>query len=158
MAWHISFFLKYLDRLEDFRKNPHVKIPRKSPCTIFQSSAKFKNQLKFQKNFFLNSGPALNSAQPWPTSSSSPATPLSLPIGPSPPPTTGPQPLVGLASLPHPLSPTLRPRLVVFLPEPNDRCCHRRLTCAHVHHLPAPPFHSRNDRSTPLNTPHQRPD
>jgi hypothetical protein len=34
-------FLKYLDSLEDFRKNPHVKFLPKSPCAIFQSSAKF---------------------------------------------------------------------------------------------------------------------
>jgi hypothetical protein len=34
-------FLKYLDSLEDFRKNHNVKIPSKSPCANFQSSAKF---------------------------------------------------------------------------------------------------------------------
>jgi hypothetical protein len=78
MAYFI--FLKYLDSLEDFRKNPHVKIPPKSPCTIFQSSAKFKNQLKFEKNFFLNSGPALDSAQPRPASPSTLIGPLPFPL------------------------------------------------------------------------------
>jgi hypothetical protein len=34
-------FLKYLDSLEDFRKNPHVKFLPKSPCAIFQSSTIF---------------------------------------------------------------------------------------------------------------------
>jgi hypothetical protein len=29
--------------LEEFRKNPHIKIPPKSPCTKFQSPCKFKN-------------------------------------------------------------------------------------------------------------------
>jgi hypothetical protein len=57
MAYFI--FLKSLESLEDFQKNPHVKIPPKSPCTFFQSSTKFKkNQLKFEKNFFLNFGPS----------------------------------------------------------------------------------------------------
>jgi hypothetical protein len=36
-------FLKSLRSLEEFRKNPHVKIPPKSPCTNFQSLGKFKN-------------------------------------------------------------------------------------------------------------------
>jgi hypothetical protein len=43
MAWHISFFLKYLRSLEEFRKNPHVKISPKFPCANFQSLGKFKN-------------------------------------------------------------------------------------------------------------------
>jgi hypothetical protein len=32
-----------LRSLEEFRKNPHVKIPPKSPSTNFQSHGKFKN-------------------------------------------------------------------------------------------------------------------
>jgi hypothetical protein len=40
MAYYI--FLKSLS-LEEFRKNPHVKIPPKSPSTNFQSLSKFKN-------------------------------------------------------------------------------------------------------------------
>jgi hypothetical protein len=41
MAYFI--FPKYLRSLEEFRKNPHVKIPPKSPCANFQSLGKFKN-------------------------------------------------------------------------------------------------------------------
>jgi hypothetical protein len=41
MAYYI--FLKSLRRLEEFRKNNHVKIPPKSPSTNFQSLGKFKN-------------------------------------------------------------------------------------------------------------------
>jgi hypothetical protein len=43
MAYFI--FLKYLDSLEDFRKNPHVKFLPKSPCANFQSLAKFQNSI-----------------------------------------------------------------------------------------------------------------
>jgi hypothetical protein len=42
MTYYI--FLKSLRSLEEFRKNPHVKIPPKSP-TIFQSLGKFKNPI-----------------------------------------------------------------------------------------------------------------
>jgi hypothetical protein len=45
MAWHIIFFLKSLRSLEEFRKNPDVKIPPKSPSTNFQSLGKFKNPI-----------------------------------------------------------------------------------------------------------------
>jgi hypothetical protein len=45
MAWHIIFFLKSLRRLEEFSKNPHDKIPPKSPSTNFQSLGKFKNPI-----------------------------------------------------------------------------------------------------------------
>jgi hypothetical protein len=41
MAYYI--FLKSLRSLEEFRKNPHVKIPPKSPCVNFQSLGKFRN-------------------------------------------------------------------------------------------------------------------
>jgi hypothetical protein len=34
-----------LRSLEEFRKNPHVKIPPKSPYTNFQSLGKFKNPI-----------------------------------------------------------------------------------------------------------------
>jgi hypothetical protein len=36
-------FLKSLRSLEEFRKNPHVKIPPKSPCANFQSLFIFEN-------------------------------------------------------------------------------------------------------------------
>jgi hypothetical protein len=47
IAWHdiLYFFLKSLRSLGEFRKNPHVKIPPKSPCANFQSIGKFKNPI-----------------------------------------------------------------------------------------------------------------
>jgi hypothetical protein len=49
MAYFI--FLKSLKSLEEFRKNPHIKIPPKSPCANFQSLDIFKNQILFRKEF-----------------------------------------------------------------------------------------------------------
>jgi hypothetical protein len=46
-------FLKYLDSLEDFKKNPHVKIPPKSSCANLQSLAIFKNSIFIQKRTLL---------------------------------------------------------------------------------------------------------
>jgi hypothetical protein len=43
MAYFI--FPKYLRSLEEFRKNPHVKIPPKSPGANFQSLGIFKNSI-----------------------------------------------------------------------------------------------------------------
>jgi hypothetical protein len=51
MAYYI--FLKSLRSLEEFRKNPHVKIPPKSPCANFQSLDKFKNPIFNSKFSFL---------------------------------------------------------------------------------------------------------
>jgi hypothetical protein len=56
MTYYI--FLKSLRSLEEFRKNPHVKIPNKSPSTNFQSLTKFKNPILIQRFFFLAFGPA----------------------------------------------------------------------------------------------------
>jgi hypothetical protein len=50
MAYFI--FLKSLKSLEEFRKNPHIKIPPKSPCTNFQSLAIFKNLIFIPKRIF----------------------------------------------------------------------------------------------------------
>jgi hypothetical protein len=50
-------FLKYLRSLEEFRKNPHVKIPPKSPSTNFQSLGIFKNQILFGIEFSFTFGP-----------------------------------------------------------------------------------------------------
>jgi hypothetical protein len=50
MAYFI--FLKSLRILEEFRKNPCVKIPPKSLCTNFQSLGKFKNPIFILKGFF----------------------------------------------------------------------------------------------------------
>jgi hypothetical protein len=55
MAYYI--FLKSLRSLEEFRKNPHVKIPPKSPSTISQSPAIIKNQILFGKEFSFAFGP-----------------------------------------------------------------------------------------------------
>jgi hypothetical protein len=55
MAYFI--FLKYLRSLEEFRKNPHVKIPPKSPCANFQSLDKFQNPIFNLKILFLRFRP-----------------------------------------------------------------------------------------------------
>jgi hypothetical protein len=47
MAYYI--FLKSLRSIEEFRKNPHIKIPPKSPCTNFQSLDIFNNPIFIQK-------------------------------------------------------------------------------------------------------------
>jgi hypothetical protein len=53
MACHIVFSKKYLRILEEFRKNPHIKIPPKSPCTNFPSLGKFNNPIFILKRFSL---------------------------------------------------------------------------------------------------------
>jgi hypothetical protein len=50
-------FLKYLRSLEEFRKNPHVKIPPKSPCANFQSLGILKNVIFIQKGIFFRIRP-----------------------------------------------------------------------------------------------------
>jgi hypothetical protein len=55
MAYYI--FLKSLRSLEEFTKNPHVKIPPKSPCANFQSLGKFKNPIFNSKIIFLRFRP-----------------------------------------------------------------------------------------------------
>jgi hypothetical protein len=71
MAYYI--FLKSLRSLQLFRKNPHVKIPPKSPSTNFQSLNIIKNQFFIQKRIFLYFrprtaqrpvGPSILSARP----------------------------------------------------------------------------------------------
>jgi hypothetical protein len=54
MAYYI--FLKSLRSLEEFRKNPHVKIPPKSPCANFQSLGKFKNPIFNSEILFFTFG------------------------------------------------------------------------------------------------------
>jgi hypothetical protein len=70
-------FLKSLRSLEEFRKNPHVKIPPKSPSTNFQSLGKFKNPIFNSEIIYLSFGPANLAAH----SASGPAIP---PVAPSP--------------------------------------------------------------------------
>jgi hypothetical protein len=61
MAYFI--FLKYLRSLEEFMKNPHIKIPPKSP-TNFQSLCRFKNLFFIWKRIFLHFQPNRPSGQP----------------------------------------------------------------------------------------------
>jgi hypothetical protein len=51
MTYYI--FLKSLGSLEEFRKNPHIKIPPKSPPINFQSLGIFKNPIFILKQIFL---------------------------------------------------------------------------------------------------------
>jgi hypothetical protein len=83
MAYFI--FPKNLRSLEEFRKNPHIKIPPKFPCANFQSLGKFKN---------LSS--SLSARLPLPAHSA---------FGPAGP--AGPSPLEGRSQLcrPKPLGP-----------------------------------------------------
>jgi hypothetical protein len=82
MAYFI--FLKYLRSLEEFRKNPHVKIPPKSPDANFQSLGKFKNPIFNSKIIFLRFRPGQPygplglwpSRSHWPLSSRGPKPPL----------------------------------------------------------------------------------
>jgi hypothetical protein len=64
MAYYI--FLKSLRSLEEFRKNPHAKIPPKSLSTNFQSLGKFKNPIFIRKRIFpsLSAQSALRLAGP----------------------------------------------------------------------------------------------
>jgi hypothetical protein len=57
MAWHIIFFIKSLRSIEEFSKNPHLKIPPKSPCANFQSLGKFKNPIFNSEILFLRFRP-----------------------------------------------------------------------------------------------------
>jgi hypothetical protein len=76
MAYYI--FLKSLKSLEEFRKNPHVKIPPKSP-TISQSHAIIKNQILFGKEFSFAFGP-ISPAASRPARPLSPASHRPLPL------------------------------------------------------------------------------
>jgi hypothetical protein len=68
-------FLKSLGSLEEFRKNPHVKIPPKSPSTNFQSLCKLKNPIFNSEILFL----AFDPADPAARSASGPASPPATP-------------------------------------------------------------------------------
>jgi hypothetical protein len=76
MAYFI--FRKYLRSLEEFRKNPHVKIPPKSPCANFQSLGIFKNLIFIQKGIFFKFQPIRPSPAPrWPAPPHRPPVPRS---------------------------------------------------------------------------------
>jgi hypothetical protein len=72
-------FLKSLRSLEEFRKNPHVKIPPKSPSINFQSLGKFKNPIFTSEILFLDFGPADLAAHP--ASQPSQPTGRAAPVG-----------------------------------------------------------------------------
>jgi hypothetical protein len=74
MAYYI--FLKSLRSLEEFRKNPHVKIPPKSPFTNFQILGKFKNLIFNSEILFLLISARATLRPTWPLS---PASPLATP-------------------------------------------------------------------------------
>jgi hypothetical protein len=103
-------FLKSLRSLEEFRKNPHIKIPSKSPPTNFQSLGIFKNQIFIRKRIFPSLSP--QSAQ-WPVGPSgllAQPRPLFFFQPAAPPLPTGPRPLgpVGRASVaPCPIAASL---------------------------------------------------
>jgi hypothetical protein len=84
MAYFI--FQKSLRSLEEFRTNPHVKIPPKSASINFQSLGKFKNtifNLEIPFSLFLARPPPLFFFQP---GHGPPPPSLSGPVGPSPTP------------------------------------------------------------------------
>jgi hypothetical protein len=98
MAYFI--FLKSLRNLGEFRKNPHVKIPPKSPCANFQSFGIFKNSIFYQKR-----NPLQLSAQSdqWPASPPSLSAPSGQGGRASPPGLLAPSGQAGRASPPGPV-------------------------------------------------------
>jgi hypothetical protein len=81
MAYYI--FLKSLRSLEEFRKNPHVKIPPKSPSTNFQSLGKFKNPIFIWKRIFFFAFGPIGSAASRPARPLSPASHWPFPFPPA---------------------------------------------------------------------------
>jgi hypothetical protein len=74
MAYFI--FLKYLRSLEEFRKNPHLKIPPNFPCANFQSLDKFKNPIFNSKIFLLHFRPGYPYRPTRPLAQPAPLAPL----------------------------------------------------------------------------------
>jgi hypothetical protein len=124
MACHIIFFLKSWRSLEEFRKNPHLKISPKSPSTNFQSLAIIKNQIFIWKRIFLHFRPIWPSSQPA-YSASRPTPPPGLRF---PRPACQPTPPPGLRPITRPNWPT---RDVVSLlatqPPPSSAPSRRRV-------------------------------
>jgi hypothetical protein len=124
MAWHIVFFLKSLRILEEFRKNPCVKIPPKSSCANFQSLGKFKNPIFILKRIFLQFQPSRSSrpaglfglSAQWPS-----AQPVEWPACRANPPATDPFPLPSptQAGVRAAASPARHPRHVRHLLSPT---------------------------------------
>jgi hypothetical protein len=131
MAYYI--FLKSLRSLEEFRKNPHVKIPPKSPSINFQSLGKFKNPIFIRKRIF----PSL--------SAQSAQRPAGSP-GLSAQPATVPSPFLPAATRTCSAHPGLRGisvlakiRLLFTFAQPGDdvfSLCHRQAGPTCQFHLP----------------------
>jgi hypothetical protein len=100
MAYYI--FLKSWRSLEEFRKNPHLKIPPKSPSTNFQFLPIIKNQIFIRKRIFLHFRPIRPSGQPA-YSASHPTLPPGLRF---PHPACRPMPPPGLRPVARPSWPT----------------------------------------------------
>jgi hypothetical protein len=153
-------FLKYLKSLEEFRKNPCVQIPPKSPCANFQSLSIFKNSIFIRKEFFFNFRPNRPSGQPahpafLALSDQAGRAPPPLPLAPSltepaappPPPLAPPRHGRRTAPLPrHGATPTDAPLLnsvaclySVVNPPPIFTACNRRLHGWPLKPPPVPP-------------------
>jgi hypothetical protein len=76
-------FLKSLRILEEFRKNPCVKVPPKSPCVNFQSLGKFKKSNFYSERIFSASG-TIGPAASRPIWPFGPLGPIGLPLPPLP--------------------------------------------------------------------------
>jgi hypothetical protein len=75
-------FLKSLRSLEEFRNNPHVQIPSRSPCKISQSHSKFQIHLKFKNKFPFEFSPGSGPAGPThPTLAHLTSQPIGSPLG-----------------------------------------------------------------------------
>jgi hypothetical protein len=144
MAYYV--FLKSFRSLEEFMKNPHIKISAKSPCTNFQSPGIFKNPIFIPKQIFLQL--SAQSAQQ-PASPSDLLAPTGLAGRPSPPgrapfPFLPPSPEP--AALPHPpLAPPRHGRHAALLPRhgetPMEGPIHTSVTLLYSVTNP-PPLHS----------------
>jgi hypothetical protein len=131
MAYYI--FLKSLRSLEEFRKNPHAKIPPKSPSTISQSPAIIKKSKFIWKRIFLRIRPNRPSGQP-----ARPASQPSQPLAPSPF-----LPLAARACSTHPglrgIGVFAKRRLLFKFAQPGDDAfslCHRQAGPNRQPHLP----------------------
>ncbi len=127
-------FLKSLRSLGEFRKNPHVKIPPKSPCTNFQSLCIFKNPKFYSKIILLSFRPIrpFSPAAAHSFFSNRPIFPP-LPTGPRPP------------SRPSQPSWPNRPPVIFFLPHRSQARRRRGPASRRLHGCP--------DSSTASNSP-----
>jgi hypothetical protein len=125
-------FLKYLRSLEEFRKNPCVQIPHKSPCANFQSLDIFKNSIFIRKEFFFNFQPI----RPFWPRAAKPAKPAHQ----ATPPLPLPPSLTKSAALPPPLTPPSHGRRAASLPRhgatPTDAPLLNSVACLYLVIIP----------------------